>query len=118
MRLLIVTFLLAVLLLPVSAQQQETYDYARSRREMVQYGMQAIFMCNGLFTSERTLDQVFAQELAYIRQPVGTSRGGDYQIDWDRKTVAIGSPGGIPVMRAVFREGLGCIILAPDQTLK
>jgi CubicO group peptidase (beta-lactamase class C family) len=29
--------------------------------------------------------------------------------------VAIGAPGYIPTMRAAFREGLGCVILAPDQ---
>ncbi|MCB0651027.1 MAG: serine hydrolase [Saprospiraceae bacterium] len=100
------------------AQQQETYDYARPSREMVQNGVQAILMCNGLFTSNRSMDLVFEQELAYIKQPIGTAKGGDYRVDWDRKTVAIGVPGGTPVMRAVFREGLGCIILAPDQTFE
>lgn len=100
------------------AQQRETYDYSRASREMVQNGVQAILMCNGLFTSERSLDLVFEQELAYLKQPVGTAKGGDYQVDWDRKTVAIGVPGGVPVMRAVYREGLGCMILAPDQTLE
>ena len=100
------------------AQQQETYDYVRSQRDMVRYGVQAIMMCNGLFTSNRSLEQVFDQELAYLPQPVGTARGGDYKVDMDRKTVAVGVPGGTPVMRAVFRQGLGCIILAPDQTFE
>jgi CubicO group peptidase (beta-lactamase class C family) len=36
-------------------------------------------------------------------------------VDWDRKAVAIGEAGYVPTMRAVFREGLGCVILAPDQ---
>ena len=118
MRFFLAAFILGLFCLSGMAQQEENYDYARSEREMVQHGVQAILMCNGLFTSERTLEQVFAQELAYLRQPVGTPGGGDYQIDWDRKTVAIGTPGGTPVMRAVFREGLGCIILAPDQTFE
>ena len=48
----------------VTAQQQESYDYWRSQRDMVSYGQQAIFMCNGLFTSNRTIAQVIAQELA------------------------------------------------------
>lgn len=100
------------------AQQQETYDYTYSQRDLVKNGVQAILMCNGLFTSERSLEQVFDQELAYLPQAVGTARGGDYRVDWERKTVAIGTPGGTPVMRAVFREGLGCIILAPDQTFE
>ncbi len=108
------------LLLPIQAsgQQEESYDYWRFNRNMIQYGQQAILMCNGLFTSGRTLEQVFAQELAYLRQPVGTPRGGDYVVDWDRKAVAIGAPGGTPVMRAAFREGLGCVIMAPDQTFE
>ena len=101
-----------------TAQQQETYDYTRFNRDMVQQGVQAILMCNGLFTSNRSLELVFEQELAYLPQPIGTVKGGDYQIDWERKTVAIGVPGGIPVMRAAFRKGLGCVILAPDQTFE
>ncbi|HXV61185.1 MAG TPA: serine hydrolase [Vicinamibacteria bacterium] len=99
-------------------QQGETYDYWRFNRDIIRYGQQAIFMCNGLFTSNRTLEQVFAQELAYLRQPVGTPSGGDYHVDWDRKAVTIGVPGGTPPMRAAFREGLGCIIMAPDQTFE
>jgi len=102
----------------VTAQQEESYDYWSSQRDMVRYGQQAIFMCNGLFTSNRTIDQVFEQELAYLDQPVGTPDGGDYEIDRTRRAVAIGASGGTPVMRAAFREGLGCIILPPDQTFK
>ena len=107
------------LLLPVSisAQQEETYDYWRVQREMVRYGQQAVFMCNGLFTSNRTLEQVFAQELAFLPRPVGTARGGDYEVDDERRAVTIGAAGGTPQMRAVFREGIGCVILPPDQTL-
>ncbi len=115
------TLLVAIaLLLPIqaSSQQEEAYDYWRFNRNMIQYGQQAILMCNGLFTSNRTLEQVYDQELAYLRQPVGTPRGGDYVVDWERKAVAIGAPGGTPVMRAAFRKGLGCVIMAPDQTFE
>ena len=114
------TFLVLCVLVPgyIEAKQQESYDYWRFQRDMVRYGQQAIFMCNGLFTSNRTVDQVFEQELAYLDQPVGTANGGDYEIDRVRRAVAIGTPGGTPVMRAAFREGLGCVILAPDQTLE
>jgi CubicO group peptidase (beta-lactamase class C family) len=101
---------------PASAQQEEAYDYWRPQRDMIQHGLQAILQCNGFFTSNRTIEQVFGQELKYLRQPVGTAQGGDYQVDWDAKTVAIGVPGGTPVMRAAFREGIGCVILAPNQT--
>ena len=68
--------LLLLLSAPLGAQQQENYDYWKSQREMIQRGQQAIFTCNGLFTSNRTLQQVFAQELAFLRQPVGTAQGG------------------------------------------
>jgi len=95
----------------------QSYDYWAPQREMIRYGQQAIFMCNGLFTSNRTLEQIFAQELKFLPNPVGTPQGGDYVVDSERKAVAIGKPGGpTPVMRAAFREGLGCVILAPNQT--
>ena len=108
------------LLIPVSvvAQQEETYDYWQVNRQMIRYGQQAVFMCNGLFTGNRTLKNVFAQELAFLPQPVGTPRGGDYVINETRQAVAIGAGGGPPVMRAAFREGIGCVILAPDQTFE
>ncbi len=103
---------------PALAQQEENYDYWRFTRQMIRYGQQAILMCNGLFTSGRTLEQVFAQELAFLPQPVGTTRGGDYIVDEERRAVAIGASGGTPIMRAAFREGIGCVILAPDQTFE
>ena len=103
---------------PVVAQQEESYDYWRFNRDMIQHGVQAVLMCNGLFTSNRTIEQVFEQELAYVRQPVGTARGGDYKVDWERKAVAIGAAGGTPTMRAAYRNGLGCVIMAPDQTFE
>ena len=99
------------------AQQTDTYDYWAPQRIMVQRGQQAVFMCNGLFTGNRTLEQVFKQELAFLREPVGTAEGGDYRVDWNLRAVEIGTAENTPVMRAVFRDGIGCIILAPDQTL-
>ena len=107
------------LLLPFHsfAQQEENYDYWQHQRAMVKRGQQAIFMCNGLFTSNRTLEQVFDQELAFLRPPIGTASGGDYNVDWNRRAVEIGAVGAVPVMRAAFREGIGCVILPPDQTL-
>jgi CubicO group peptidase (beta-lactamase class C family) len=97
--------------------QQESFDYWAPQREMIRRGQQAIMMCNGLFTSHRTIEQVFAQELKFLPEPIGTAAGGDYLVDRARRAVAIGKPGTAPVMRAAFRDGLGCVILAPDQTL-
>jgi len=99
-----------------SAEQVERYDYWAPQRQMIRHGQQALMMCNGLFTSNRTLEQVFAQELAFLPQPVGTPTGGDYAVDRVRRTVAVGAvSGATPVMRAAFRDGVGCVILAPDQ---
>ena len=108
------------LLAPMSAvaQQEESYDYWQPQRDMVRRGQQAIFMCNGLFTGNRTIENVFAQELAFLPNPVGTPTGGDYVVNETRRAVAIGAPGATPVMRAAFREGVGCVILAPDQTFE
>ncbi len=120
MKRLIITILNIMVLMPVLAiaQQEETYDYWQHQREIVRRGQQAIFMCNGLFTSNRTLEQIFEQELAFFREPIGNPEGGDYKILRDRRAVEIGAPGAVPVMRAVFREGIGCVILPPDQTLE
>ena len=100
-----------------AAQSRDAYDYWQHQRQMVRHGQQAIFMCNGLFTSHRTLEQVYAQELAFLPEPVGTPAGGDYAIDRERQAVTIGTGHGVPQMRAAFRQGIGCVILAPDQTL-
>lgn len=83
---------------------------------MINNGVEAVLMCNGLFTSGRTLDQVFEQELAYVKNLVGNPRGGDYVIDRDRKAVAIGGNKSGPVVRAAFRDGIGCVVMSPDQT--
>ncbi len=116
---------LAILSLVLScsayAQQEENYDYFSANRTMIRNGVQAVLMCNGLFTGNRTLEQVFSQELAYLTSSryagiVGTADGGEYVIDRDRKAVAIGGPKSGPVIRAAFREGIGCIVMAPDQT--
>ncbi len=108
---------LALVAAPALAQQEDTYDYWQPQREMIRRGQQAVFMCNGLFTSNRSLEQVFAQELAFLPEPIGTPEGGDYQVNQELRAVEVGTPGLAPTMRAVFREGIGCVILPPDQTL-
>lgn len=100
----------------LQAQQDESFDYWQFDRALIQRGVQAVLMCNGLFTSNRTLDQVFAQELAYLSEPIGTARGGDYEVDRTRRLVVVGAPGDVPPVRAAFREGIGCVVMAPDQS--
>ena len=91
------------------------YDYFEANRLMIRNGVQAVLLCNGLFTSARSLEQVFRQELAYLSHPVGNARGGKYRIDRQRKAVRIG--GGIhgPAIRAAYRPGIGCVVMGPDQ---
>ncbi len=112
---LVFLLLSLVFLAPAQAGQEENYDYFNASRALIRHGVQAVLMCNGLFTSQRTLEQVFAQELAYLKEPIGTVDGGEYLVDWERKAVAVGGPDKGPVMRAAFRDGIACIIMAPDQ---
>ena len=112
---------LAVLFLlftPAHAGQTESVDYFSANRTMIRNGVQAILMCNGLFTSHRTLEQVFAQELAYLPAPVGTADGGEYLVDRDLHAVAVGGPESGPVIRAAFRKGIGCVVMAPDESVE
>lgn len=99
------------------ADQAETYDYFTTERQMIRNGVQAVLMCNGLFTSHRDLDQVFAQELKYLDQPVGSAHGGAYQVDMSSLSVSVGGGSHGTVIRAAFREGIGCVVMAPDQTI-
>jgi CubicO group peptidase (beta-lactamase class C family) len=102
-------------LLPQAARSAEDFDYFGANRTLIRNGVQAVLTCNGLFTSERTLEQVFRQELAYLRNPVGDASGGNYRIDYERRAVAIGGGHDGPAVRAAFRPGIGCVVLAPHQ---
>jgi len=111
-------FLLTTALLLPTTTQADSYDYFTANRELIRNGMQAVLMCNGLFTSQRSLEQVFAQELAYMEAvggTVGTAHGGDWLVDADQRAVAVGPEGAR--IHAVFRDGIGCVVMAPDQDL-
>jgi len=111
--------LVALAGLPAAAMAGETapFDYFDANRAMIKRGVQAVLTCNGLFTSHRSREQVFAQELAYMGPHIGDADGGDYRIHEDLRAVEIGTEDNGPVMRAAFRDGIGCIVLAPDQDL-
>ena len=100
---------------PAIAQQPNEFDYFQANRTMIRNGVQSLITCNGLFTSNRALEQVFAQELAILAEPVGSPQGGDYEVDDKGQTVAVGGGNSGPVMRAAFREGIGCVLMSPDQ---
>lgn len=116
------TALLGIVILVLSTvrgngQQTATrYDYHESNRALIDAGMQALFICNGLFVSNRTMDQLYAAELKYDLIPLAPP--DEIKIDRERKTVAVGEIGKspAPVMRAVHREGLGCVLMGPEQT--
>jgi len=102
----------------VRGAQQETLGYLEANRLMIRNGVQAVLLCNGLFTSRRSLEQVFGQELAYLESfggAVGTASGGDYSIDPQRRLVGVGGGSAGNRIHAVFREGVGCVVMAPDQ---
>jgi CubicO group peptidase (beta-lactamase class C family) len=101
----------------LAAAPAQAFDYFENNREMIRRGVQAVLTCNGLFTSNRTLEQVFEQELAYMGPHIGTAKGGDYRIHTALRAVEIGTPDNRPVMRAAFREGIGCVVMSPEQDL-
>ncbi len=100
------------------AQQKDQYNYHQSTGMLITMGTQALMICNGLFVSNRTLDQIYEQELEIYRMPVLPP--SMVEIDRERRTVAVGVGGNspIPTMRAVYREGLGAVLLGPDQTFE
>src|SRR5262245_49118050 len=107
--------ILVVLAAAGSGQQTSTgYDYHQSNQALINAGMQALLTCNGLFVSNRTLDQIYGAELKLDLMPLAPP--SEVKIDRERKTVTVGEGGAIPVMRAVHREGLGCVVMGPEQT--
>jgi len=115
---LFTALLLALPLSGIAAPEQAgNFDYYSANRTMISHGVQAVLMCNGLFTSHRTLQQVFDQELAYLPNKIGSASGGDYKIDYKRRAVTVGSSTTGPAIHAAFREGLGCIVMSPQQSL-
>jgi CubicO group peptidase (beta-lactamase class C family) len=115
------TVLIGIVILILSAAtghgQQATARYNQTSTEMlINAGRQALFICNGLFVSNRTLDQIYDAELKLDLMPLAPPN--EIQIDHGRKTVAVGQGGNglAPVMRAAYREGLGCVVMGPEQT--
>src|SRR5262245_59492228 len=91
-------------------QTATRYDYLERNLALIRAGQQALLTCNGLFVSNRNLDQIYEAELKLDLMPLAPPN--EVKIDRDRKTVAIGNGSGLaPTMRAVHREGLGCVVL-------
>src|SRR6185369_7236432 len=85
----------------VGKQQIATrFDYLRTNQALIYAGMQALFTCNGLFVSNRTLDQLNGAELKMDQMPLAPP--DEVKIDLQRKTVLVGEHGNgpAPPMRA------------------
>ena len=102
-------------LLTTARAAHAEYNYHEQTERLITRGTQALMICNGLFVSNRTLDQIYGQELKLEQMPVVPREM--VQIDDRLRTVAVGGAGSLPapVMRAAYREGLGCVVLSPDQ---
>ena len=114
----LVTFLAILLALVVSATARAEYDYFEANRDMIRNGVQAVLMCNGLFTSGRSLEQVKAQELRYITGKYQQPPSDDVRIDTKKKAVTVGDKEGGKAITAAYREGLACVVMSPEQHLE
>ncbi|MEO0422407.1 MAG: serine hydrolase [Pseudomonadota bacterium] len=107
-----------LLALAVAGTAQADYDYFTANRALIRNGVQAVLTCSGLFTSQRSLAQVFAQELAYLgERTLGDAQGGPYEVHSDEQAVTVGGAPHGPAVTAAFREGVGCVVMAPDMGL-
>jgi len=109
---------IATLVAAAPAAAQQGFSYHGATEEMVARGAQALAICNGLFVSERTLEQIYAGELrAWASEPLPPAR---VEVDQRGKAVAVGGGAGAEgtIMRAAHRYGLGCVAMAPDQSLE
>ena len=93
------------------------FDYFAANRAMVSAGVQAVLTCNGLFTSNRPLDRVTSQELAYLTGPRFDPPTKQFTVDTVRRAVSVEVRGTRRSVSAAFREGIGCVVLGPEQTL-
>src|SRR5215467_6442241 len=98
-----------------NGQQTATrYGYLQFNEALINSGMQALFICNGLFVSNRTMDQLYGAELKMNQMRLAPP--DEIKVDRERKTVAVGDDITRPVMRAAHREGIGCVVMGPEQT--
>ncbi|MEL7372277.1 MAG: serine hydrolase, partial [Myxococcota bacterium] len=93
------------------------FDYFAANRALIGAGVQAVLTCNGLFTSNRPLARVRAQELAYLTGPRFDPPTERFTVDEKRRAVSVQVSGSQRTVKAAFREGIGCVVLGPEQTL-
>lgn len=91
-------------------------DYFDANRKTIRNGVQAILTCNGLFTSQRPHELVVDEELAYLRVPRFGGVSDNMAVDEARRAVTAGGGEDGTAISAAFREGIGCVVMAPGQT--
>jgi CubicO group peptidase (beta-lactamase class C family) len=85
---------------------------------MIRNGVQAVLTCNGLFTSGRSLELVQREELEYLRIPrFGGVVADGVRVHEAERAVTIGGGDDGVAITAAYREGIGCVVMAPDQDL-
>jgi CubicO group peptidase (beta-lactamase class C family) len=111
-RLILITIAVAATAHPASAG----FDYNEASRKMIRNGVQAVLTCNGLYTSGRSLSLVMVEELEYLRDPrFGGDVKDNVQLHDAERAVTIGGGADGIAITAAFREGIGCVVMAPDQ---
>jgi CubicO group peptidase (beta-lactamase class C family) len=113
---------LAASALPAAAAESHL-PYLDGPRAIIQRGVQAVLLCNGVFTSERPLEAVFREELAYLKAPLGSpatvgepgDASAEVVVDRANRSVRIGALGQQSVS-ARYQPGIGCVALPPDAS--
>ena len=109
---------LALSLLGLSSVSLADFDYFESNRQLIRNGVQAVLSCNGLFTSNRSIEQVFNDELAYLNDTViGNADSGNYSINTKQRWVGVGGDEDGQRIHAVYREGIGCVVVPPNWNM-
>ncbi len=99
-----------------SAVSSGAADTFQPQRDRINAGVQAVLTCNGLFTSGRKMARVWKQELAYLAPPRFAPPTSRYAIDNDNRMVSVQIHGSEQNVSAVFRDGIGCVVLGPEQS--
>ena len=108
--------LVVLAITPIHTLGASEYDYFGAQRQLIRNGQQAVLTCNGLFTSERSLERVFRQELAFLgERVVGTESGGNYSVHDAQRAVSVGGGSDGDAITAAFRPGIGCVVMPPTM---
>jgi len=89
---------------------------AAEERAAIPAGIKAGMTCSGVFAAGRELPDVLREELTGINPMV--DRASDPALDRENRAVLVSYEGGDVPRLALFREGLGTILLPPGATIE